>query len=134
MKNVDMISMINSLLNSSNFNINREYVYVYQNDLNHPLTQKERLECRMDTATKSIALASIRGDSAIPNFKTSQIGYGRITCDNRLITSKIQSTLHTYTPHNPMIAWLEAYSTPAIYTKKVNLHWPSFATARKIPL
>ena len=68
MKNVDMISIINNLLSDSKFVINREHVYGHQDDLHRPLTQIETLNCRMDTAAKSIALARIRGESPIPQL------------------------------------------------------------------
>ena len=128
-KNVDMISMINSLLKSSNFIINKEHVYGHQDDLHRPLTQIEKLNCRMDTAAKSIALAYIRGETAKPRFPPSQIGFSTITCNNKLIPSKIQRSLYLHITHNAMITWLEKH-TP-LNTSNVNLHWESFATARK---
>ena len=52
-KNADMISMINSLLNSSNFIIIKEHVYGHQDILHRPFTQIEKLNCRMDTAART---------------------------------------------------------------------------------
>jgi len=129
MKNVDMISIINSLLSTSKFAVNREHVYGHQDDLHRPLTQIETLNCRMDTAAKSIALARINGESPVPQFKPTQIGYGTITCNGLLIPSRVQTSLYAHITHNSMIKWLEAHSS--LDTSKVNIHWPSLAKARK---
>ena len=128
-KNADMISIINSLLNLSNFIIIKEHVYGHQENLYRPLTQIEKLNYRMDTPAKSIALEYMRGETAKPRFPPTQISFGTIIYKNKLIPSRIQRSLYLQITHNSMITLMEKHTYLNI--SNVNLHWEAFATVRK---
>ena len=49
---VDLISVISALWESSRFIITKDHLYGHPDDLNHPLTQLETLNCRIDIEKK----------------------------------------------------------------------------------
>lgn len=53
--NVDMISIITELWDTSNFNYVKENVLAHHDDLNMPLNMLEILNCRIDSLAKDIA-------------------------------------------------------------------------------
>ena len=107
-KYIFIISIICDLLTKCQFKIKPRHVYVHQDNLNRPLTFTEKLNCQTDTLAKEIAMQYIENNHRNTFFHSTELGYGSITYNNTLVTSKIQSLLYTHILHNEMCSILSS--------------------------
>ena len=113
------------------FKIKTCHVYGHQDKLTRHLTITEKLSCQMDSLAKEIATKYIAQEHKNTSFHSTNLGYGSITYNNTLVTSKVQSTLYTHILHNEMCAFLSSKLNITMDNLLHNIHWPSFTTARK---
>ena len=131
MTNVDLISIISEIWDDSQFTITKQYVYGHQDKLGRPLSQLETLNCIVDDFAKEIATKQI--DGLLPNLKFSptDIGFGTIKCNGKLITSNLQRSLYKEVTKKNFIDALSLNTENPFDFSTVNVHWESFSTARK---
>ena len=93
LKHVDLISFISALWETSQFETVKEHVYGHQDNLNCPLNQLEKLNCRVDNEAKDIFLGCINSNSSPPVFRSTNLDFGTVSCGGILVTSWLQATL-----------------------------------------
>ena len=131
LKHVDFISAISAMWEDAKFTLKKEHVYGHQDDLNLPLTNLEKLNCRMDIEAKAIAQAHICGNAAPPIFHPTKIGFGTVRIKNKLVTSRIQTSLYKHITHDALVHWVGKHSKPLLNLKAANIAWHSFQVARR---
>ena len=131
MKNVDFLTIISDLWEESSFTLIKQHVYGHQDESGRQLTSLEKLNCKVDLWAKEKAQEQINGLLQNTSFTNTEQGYGTITCNGRIITSKIQSTLyHQITKKNFLKALGESEEIPKNFLS-LNINWQSFGQARK---
>ena len=131
MKNVDMISIISDLWGDSSFTIDRQHVYGHQDDTGRQLSPLEKLNCRVDSWAKEIAIDQMNG--LIPNltFSSTSQGLGTIMCDGQLVTSNIQSTLYSLVTKKKFLTALGKNTEVPKNFHTLNVNWWTFGKARR---
>ena len=131
MTNVDMLSIISDLWEDSSFSITKQHVYGHQDNIGRQLTQLEKLNCRVDLWAKEIAQIQIQG--FLPNlaFSPTPHGYGTITCNGQLITSKIQSSLYKQVTKQLFLTALGNNTESPNDFHLLHINWWTFGKARK---
>ena len=130
MTNVDMLSIISDLWEDSQFNIIKKHVYGHQDDTGKQLTQLEKLNCRVDLWAKEIARIQMEGLLPTIAFHPTHHGYGTITCNGQLITSKVQNYLYKLVTKKQFLSALgKNTETPKDFTS-LNINWWAFGKAR----
>ena len=128
---VDLISMITSLWNKTDFSPNKVHVYGHQNDTGRQLTNLEKLNCDRESDAKMFARSRIEGKVPPTPHSSSDLGFGTITCGSTLVTSNIQSSLYKTVTHTNMLKWLSCHGEDSCDLTSVKVDWKSFMTARK---
>ena len=131
MTNVDLLSIISDLWEASSFTIIKQHVYGHQDDSGKELTQLENLNCRVDLWAKDKAQQQITGLLQNLTFNPTEQGYGTITCNGRLITSKIQSTLYKQVTKRIFITALGKNTEIPKDFLSLNINWWTFGKARR---
>ena len=131
MINVDMLSIISDLWETSSFTIIKQHVYGHQDESDRQLTQLERLICRVDLWAKEKAQQQIAGLLHNLTFTPTNQGYGTITCNGRLITSKVKSTLYKQVTMRKFITALGKNKDIPKYFSCLNINWWSFGKAHR---
>ena len=131
MKNVDMLSIISDLWEDSPFNIIKQHVYGHQDDTGKELTQLEKLNCRVDVWAKEIAHIQMEGLLPTVAFHSTHQGYGTITCNGQLITSKIQNSLYKLVTKKHLLSALGKNTEVPKDFPSLNINWLTFGKARK---
>ena len=131
MINVDMLSIISELWSESSFTITKKHVYGHQDDLGRPLTPLESLNCTVDIFAKEIAHKQIDGLLPDLEFSPTDKGYGTITCNGIMVTSKLQRTLYHHVTKNNFVKALGTNPEVPMDFSTVKVHWWSFGKARK---
>ena len=130
-KDSDLISIICSLWNQSNFCPITQHVYGHQDSTNRHLTSLEKLNCQMDSDAKDIACSIISKASPHPNFEPSDLGFGSIICGSKLITSNIQASIYKQVTHQNMLKWINNNGEIKGNLDLENINWHCFSSARK---
>ena len=99
----DLVSMITSIWNQTDFLPHRVHVYGHQDNTGRKLTNLEKLNCDRDSDAKTIARSQIDGTAPPSTHSSSHLGFGTITCESTLVTSNIQSTLYKNITHTNML-------------------------------
>ena len=112
------------------FNFVREHIFAYQDKLNRPLNMLEKLNSRMNELAKDITRNEIISPDVNSPTRNS-IGIRSITCDDNLITSRVQQSIYAHILHFKLVSWYsEKYNINAeLMSDEVN--WKSFKLARK---
>ena len=131
MTNVDLISIISEIWDDSQFTITKQHVYGHQDKLGRPLSQLETLNCIVDDFAKEIATKQIDGLLPDLKFSPTDIGFGTIKCNGKLITSNLQRSLYKEVTKKNFIDALSLNTENPFDFSTVNVHWESFSTARK---
>ena len=131
MTNVDLISIISEIWDDSQFTITKQHVYGHQDKLGRPLSQLETLNCIVDDFAKEIATKPIDGLLPDLKFSSTDIGFGTIKCNGKLITSNLQRSLYKEVTKKNFIDALSLNTENPFDFSTVNVHWESFSTARK---
>ena len=131
MKSVDLISIISELWSTSSFCIIKEHMYEHQDNLGRPLTQLEKLNCRVDNLAKEIA--GYKMDNLMHNlqFSRTTLGIGTIICNNILITSNIQQSLYKQITHKKLLQALATNPEVPLNLEGVKIDWEALSKARK---
>ena len=101
-KHFDHISITCDLLTNTKLKVIPKHVYGHQDDVNRPLTVLEKLNCQMDALAKHIAMEHIQSKNPTSHFQPTSLGYGNITCNNSLITTKLKASLYKNILHDEM--------------------------------
>ena len=108
-KHVDLVSTLADFWHLLQFSPTTEHVYGHRDESSDNLTVPERLNCRMDSLAKSIALQYIEGPRRSISFHGSSRGIGTVKCMGRLVTSRIQQSLYEY-----CIVWVYFRAIPGM--------------------
>ena len=131
MTNVDLISIISEIWDDSKFTITKQHVYGHQDKLGRTLSQLETLNCIVDDFAKEIATKRIDGLLLGLQFSSTDVGFGTVKCNGKLITSNLQRSLYKEVTKKKFLDALCLNTEMPLDTSTVNVHWESFRIARK---
>ena len=131
LKHTGLISIISALWDTSPFTTVKEHVYGHRYILDLPLTQLEMLNCRVDLEAKEIVLAHIHYNLAPPVFYSTNLGLGAVTCQNTLVTSRLQASLYKIITHTKLAKWVGKYYNAPNNLNTINIHCSSYKIMRK---
>ena len=129
MKHADVISYISSLWGNSNFTPNRVHVYGHQDDYTRPLTILEYLNCEMDELANLIARNQMIYNKK--NFITTTLGLGSVSCNGKLIVSKIRASLYSTSLQQKNLTFLSDKLGIDNDSLVNDTSWKSYGYARK---
>ena len=121
-KNIDFISIINELWESSPYSIVKEHVYGHRDDIARPLTPLEALNCWMDTLAKRIALHHINHHHHHPPYQPTSLGFGTIQINGTTVSSRVQQSLYYYILQDKLFQWICKNSSPVIQAPTTKNH------------
>ena len=85
----------------------------------------------MDALAKHITMEKINGENPTSNFQPTSLGYGTITYNNSLITTKLQTSLYRNILHDEMCKHLAPKLNISLDLLTSEVHWYSYKLARK---
>ena len=80
----------------------------------------------MDIEAKVIAQTYICDKAAPPIFHPTKIGFGTVRIKDKLVTSRIQTSLYKHITHNALVHWVGKHSKPSLNFKTANIAWRPF--------
>ena len=92
MKHADMTSYISSLWSTSSFSPTKVHVYGHRDDCNMTLTVIESLNFQMDDLAKLITRNQMISNKT--KLSPTTFGIGSISCNGKLVVSKIRASLY----------------------------------------
>ena len=129
MKHADMISYISTLWSKSNFSPNKVHVYGHRDDFIRPLTVLEYLNCEMDELAKLIARNQMVYNKK--NFVTTTLGFGSVSCNGKLVVSKIRASLYSIILQQKNLTYLSDKLGIDNDSLVYETSWNSYGYARK---
>ena len=105
-------------------------MYGHQSLDNGPLTIQAKLNEKIDILAKRTEMKHIESKSQL-QLGSSSLGIGTISCNGRLITSRIHHSLYDTILHNQLIVWYAYRNNIPLDLLQNNVAWRAFKGARK---
>ena len=105
-------------------------MYGHQSLDNGPLTIQAKLNDKIDILAKRTEMKHIESKSQL-QLGSSSLGIGTISCNGKLITSRIQHALYDTILHDQLIGWYAARKIIPLDLLQNNVAWIAFKGARK---
>ena len=105
-------------------------MYGHQSSDNGPLTIQAKLNDKMDILAKRIGMEYVESNSLLQSDSDS-LGISIISCNGKIITSRVQHYLYDTILHDQLIGWYAAKKNTPLEILQNNIAWRAIKGARK---